>query len=373
MVDSEVELLRDHGHEVRTYLRDNHDVEGRSRLALARDTLWAIDSHKEVSALIAEFSPHVIHVHNTLPLISPSVYWAAHRARVPVVQTLHNFRLQCPQAMLLRAGSVCEECVGRLPWRAVAHRCYRGSAAQSAAIASMLVLHRAIGTWRDRVTRYIALNDFCRERFVAGGLPARRVVVKPNFVRAGAPPDGPREGLLFVGRLSAEKGIETLAAALARSPDLSVRVAGDGPAAGRLREVPNAELLGALPVAAVMQLMERAGALVLPSVWYENFPRTIVEAFAKGLPVIASRLGAMAELIEDGRTGLLFEPADPEDLAARMRWAVAHPQQMREMGERARRTYLERYTPEANMRRLDEIYREAIDEIAGASRGVTVS
>jgi glycosyltransferase involved in cell wall biosynthesis len=260
-----------------------------------------------------------------------------------------------------------------LPWRAVAHRCYRGSAAQSAAIASMLVLHRAIGTWRDRVTRYIALNDFCRERFVAGGLPARRVVVKPNFVRAGAPPDGPREGLLFVGRLSAEKGIETLAAALARSPDLSVRVAGDGPAAGRLREVPNAELLGALPVAAVMQLMERAGALVLPSVWYENFPRTIVEAFAKGLPVIASRLGAMAELIEDGRTGLLFEPADPEDLAARMRWAVAHPQQMREMGERARRTYLERYTPEANMRRLDEIYREAIDEIAGASRGVTVS
>lgn len=360
VVESEVDLLRDAGHEVRTYLRDNHDVDAASRLALACDTLWSARSRREVAGEIAAFAPDVIHVHNTLPLISPSAYWAAADARVPVVQTLHNFRLHCPQAMYLRDGRVCEDCKGRVPWASVLHRCYRGSATQSAVISGMLVLHRALGTWSNKVTRYIALNEFCRRKFVEGGLPADRIVVKPNFVRADAVHDGPRSGLLFAGRLSPEKGVATLAAALRRVPELSVRVAGEGPAASVLRAVPNATLLGSLPVADVMRQMSTASALLLPSVWYENFPRTIVEAFSQGLPVISSRLGAMAEIVEDGRTGLLFEPGDAEDLARAMREAVANPARMREMGRAARAVYERTYTPRENLERLTQIYLDAM-------------
>jgi glycosyltransferase involved in cell wall biosynthesis len=363
VVESEVEMLRDAGHQVCTYERDNHEVDGASRLALARDTVWSSTSHRDVGQAIAGFSPDVVHVHNTLPLISPSAYWAAAGARVPVVQTLHNFRLHCPQAMYLRDGKVCEDCLGQVPWRAVVHRCYRDSAAQSAAIAGMLVLHRAIGTWRNKVTRYIALNEFCRRKVIEGGLPAERVVVKPNFVRSTPPGDGTRSGLLFVGRLSVEKGVEALAGALARAPELSVRIAGDGPAAGLLLGSANATMLGSLPIAEVMREMASATALVLPSVWYESFPRTIVEAFAQGLPVIASRLGAMAEIIEDGRTGLLFEAGNPDDMARAMREALARPERMREMGRRARATYEALYSPEVNLSRLLAIYREAMGAV----------
>jgi glycosyltransferase involved in cell wall biosynthesis len=359
VVESEIELLRAAGHVVQAYIRENDEIDDGSRLALARDTLWSTRSHREIGAEVGRFKPDIVHVHNTLPLISPSAYWAAAEARVPVVQTLHNFRLNCPQAMYLRDGHVCEDCKGRMPWPAVVHRCYRGSATQSAAIAGMLVLHRALGTWRSKVARYVALNEFCRRKFIEGGLPPERVVVKPNFVRAGPMPDGTRTGLLFVGRLSPEKGVDTLAAALGHAPDLEITVVGDGPAAGVLRTVPNARLVGSLPVTEVMRRMGGALALVLPSVWYENFPRTIVEAFAQGLPVIASRLGAMAEIIEHGRTGLLFEPGDAHELARTMRDALANPGRLREMGLQARKAYEAAYTPEANIARLIAIYGEA--------------
>jgi glycosyltransferase involved in cell wall biosynthesis len=369
VVASEIALLERHGHAVTLYQRHNDEIAALGQLPLLQDTLWSRRTVREIGALVDGFRPEVIHAHNTFPLVSPSLYWAAGRHAVPVVQTLHNFRLLCPQGLLLREGRVCEDCVGHVPWRAVRHRCYRGSAAQSGAAAVMLQLHRALGTWRERVGLYIALNEFCRQKFIQGGLPADRIRVKPNFVEPVVAPAVPRAGFVFVGRLSREKGVETLAEAMHRAPEaVALRVAGSGPDAGALAAAPRTRLLGALDAAAVRAEMAGAVALVLPSIWYENFPRTLVEAFAAGLPVIASRLGAMAELVEDGVTGLLFEPGDAQDLAARLAWAAAHPEAMARMGEAAQACYRRSWSPEANHAALMAIYDEAISSARSHGR-----
>jgi glycosyltransferase involved in cell wall biosynthesis len=277
-----------------------------------------------------------------------------------VVQTLHNFRLHCPQAMYLRDGKVCEDCMGKLPWRGVVHGCYRGSRVQTAVLAGMVSWHRAIHTWDTKVTRYIALNEFCRNKFIQGGLPPERVVVKPNFVDFPALEACARTGFLFVGRLSSEKGVDVLVHAFGLIASASLRVAGTGPEANLLQGVPGLIALGALPGEQVRQEMAGSLALVLPSIWYENFPRTLVEAFGCGLPVIASRIGALAELVTDGVNGLLFEPGNAKDLADKMRWAQQHPTEMAAMGHNARKLYEAEFTAERNYQQLMVIYQDAI-------------
>ena len=366
VVEAEAALLRQRGHAVEMYSRHNNDLGDMPRARAAIDTLWSRRTTSDLARLFASFRPDVMHVHNTFPLISPSAYWAAEAASTPVVQTLHNFRLSCPQAMYLRDARVCEDCAGRLPLPAVVHACYRGSRAQTAVMVGMLGLHRALGTWRNKVTRYIALNEFCRAKFIAGGLPERRIVVKPNFVDFEAPPAASRNGALFAGRLSPEKGVRTLAAAQVLAPAMPIRVAGTGPEEAFLRGVPGVELLGQLTAAEVRRRMCAAAVLVLPSICYENFPRTLVEAFGCGLPVIASRIGALAELVENGVTGLLFAPGDAADLAEKLRWANANPEQLAAMGRNARKHYEANYTAARNYQLLMDIYDDVLAEYKGA-------
>jgi glycosyltransferase involved in cell wall biosynthesis len=363
VVRDEMRMLRERGVQVELYERHNEQVAELSRMRLAAGTVWSRRTTGDLDTLLRVWRPDVVHAHNTFPLISPALYSAAATHHVPVVQTLHNFRLFCAQAMFLRDGNICEDCMGTLPWRGVLHKCYRGSAAQSAVLVGMLGVHRMLGTYQKRVARYIALNRFCRDKFVQAGLPAARMAIKPNFVDLPAPSgEAPRSGALFVGRLSPEKGVATLAQAARLSPEAAIDVIGDGPQEDLLQGLAGVRMLGRQMPDDIYARMRGAACLVLPSVWYENFPRVLVEAFACGLPVIASRLGAMADLIEEGVTGLLFEPGDATQLAERLAWARANPGRMRRMGANARAEYERKYTPEVNFAQLQAIYREVLKE-----------
>lgn len=364
VVQAEVALLRQYGHEVHVYRRHNEEIGGIFNLCLAAQALWSNRTTKDIGQLLPAFRPDVIHVHNTFPLISPSLLWSA--GATPVVQTLHNFRLLCPQAMFLRDGKICEACLARSPWRSVVHGCYRGSTVQSGVVTGMLMLHARLGTYRNKVARYIALNGFCRDKFIEGGLPAERIAIKPNFVNVDAAPSAlPRSGGLFVGRISSEKGIEVLLAALYRLPGKRIRVIGDGPRMACLQAQPGVLVLGAMSREDVLAEMRRAAFLVMPSIWYETFGLVLIEAFACGLPVIASRLGAMQELVQEGYNGLLFDPGSDGDLARVIAWAETHPDEMQHMGRNARDTYIEKFTPEKNHQMLLAIYREAIQGASG--------
>lgn len=369
VVEAEGALLRSQGHTVVEYRRSNDELRDMSNVAAARQTFWSSRTVRDVRALLREQRIDVVHCHNTFPLISPAVYWASAAEGVPVVQTLHNFRLVCPQALMLRDERPCEDCVGRsLPWPAVQHACYRGSRLQSAVLVGMLASHRALGTWRHKVARYIALNDFCRQRFIAGGLPAERVVVKPNFADVGPAPDPtrPREGVLFVGRLSHEKGIGVLAQALHRlNGRVPVTVVGDGPLAPLLSGLPQVRRLGSLPAEAVMAEMWRARLLVLPSICYENFPRTLAESFGCGLPVLASRIGALASLVTAGLNGDLFEAGNSEALAEALDRGHADPVRCAQWSRAAREHFEQHLSPAANYEALLRLYQEVVGEVQG--------
>jgi glycosyltransferase involved in cell wall biosynthesis len=367
VVDSEIALLREYGHDVEFYQRHNDELQTISLPAAAVSTIWAQRSASDLERLCEKFRPNVIHVHNTLPLISPSLYWVATRRNIPIVQTLHNFRLICPQAMLLRNGKVCEDCLGKVPWRAVVRKCYRQSTVQSAVLSGMLMTHHALGTYRDKITRYIALNNFCREKFVASGLAPELFRIKPNFVKSRVKPDNKvtRKGGIFIGRLSPEKGLHVLIDAAKKIRFNELKIVGKGPLEDDVRNAFNDCYLGYKTPEQVQELLQACQFLVAPSTCYETFGLVAIEAFACGTPVIASRHGGLGELITDGVTGLLFTPGDAEDLARKIEWAKNHPEEMMRMGVNARAEYEAQYTPERNYQMLIDIYEDAIQAVEG--------
>lgn len=373
VVEAEARLLTAHGQSLVRYRRRNDELSGRGPLGIIAagiETVWSAAAARELAALLAKEKPDVVHFHNIFPLISPAAYYACEEAGVPVVQTLHNYRLLCPGAYFLRDGRVCEECLGRsVPWPGVVHGCYRESRAATAAVATMLAVHRAMKTWREKVGVYIALSEFARKKFIEGGLPGERIVVKPNFVD----PDpglkcGAGEYALYVGRLSVEKGLRVLLGAWGRLRGrIPLRIAGDGSlkeeiaAEIKTRGLLGVELLGRLAPSEIVSVMQGARFLVLPSVCYENFPLAVAEAFACGLPVIASRLGSMAEIVADGDTGLHVTPGDSAELAAKVDWAWRNPGKLQELGKAGRQEYVSKYGPEQNYKRLIGIFERAIE------------
>jgi glycosyltransferase involved in cell wall biosynthesis len=371
VVELESALLRSHGHEVVDYAVDNHAVDESRKLALAARTIWNPDTYAGVRRLIEQERIDILHVHNTLPLVSPAVYYAAHAEGVPVIQTLHNYRLLCPGAVCFRNDQPCTECVGAATaWRAVRHGCYRGSRGATGTVAAMLLVHRVARTWRDKVDTYIAPTEFARGLFVSGGIPAGRIVVKPHFVDPDPGP-GPGGGgyALFVGRLSPEKGVRTLLAAWSRLGEhIPLTIVGDGPLAGEVAEAAarmrGVRFLGRQPRAEVHRLMAHAAFVVFPSLVYETFGQVVAEAFAAGAPVIATRGGAAEELVEHQRTGLLIAPGNADDLAAQAERLMSHPADRASMRVAARATYEARFTAAANVRLLTGIYTDAMARAA---------
>src|SRR5713226_1627805 len=365
---AESALLRENGHEVVEYTEDNQLINGMSGAAVAARAIWSRSTRRRLIKILRDIQFDVVHFHNTFPLISPSAYSACREAKVPVVQTLHNYRLLCPAATLFRDGQLCEACLGKTPpWPGVWHACYRESRSQTAIVAGMLTVHRWLKTWQEQVDIYIALTEFCRQKFIEGGLPSEKIHVKPNFVN---PDPGLRKGnghyALFVGRLSLEKGVRTMLRVWQGVKGIPLKIVGDGPLLDEARafvqkeKLESVEVLGRRTPADVTLLMKGAKFLVFPSVWYETFGLVAIEAFGCGVPVIASRLGAMAEIVEEGHTGLLFRAGDAWDLAQKVCWAVDHTDAVRRMGENARQVYEEKYTTEKNYKMLLDIYEQAV-------------
>jgi glycosyltransferase involved in cell wall biosynthesis len=367
--EAEMRILGESGCEVDYYEEDNERIKDTALLRVAAETTWSQASYRKIRRQLQARPYDVVHVQNFFPLISPSVHYAARAEGIPTIQSLHNYRLLCPQATFFRAGKVCEDCLGKsVPWPGVMHACYRQSRPATGALAAMLGVHRALGTWSRLVDVYIAPTEFARDKFIEGGLPAERIVVKPNFVHPD-PGLGRGDGgyALFVGRLSPEKGIGTLLATWQTLADrLPLRIVGEGPMSSEVAKAvdrsPNVEWLGRRSLPEVYELMGDAAFLVFPSEWYETFGRVTIEAFARGTPVIASDIGAIAELITPGQTGYLFRPGDVGDLVAKVEEAMANPATSSRMRKKARSVYKEKYSGERNFTMLMKIYQMAITE-----------
>ncbi|RAM51556.1 MAG: glycosyltransferase family 1 protein [Hapalosiphonaceae cyanobacterium JJU2] len=361
--EAEVRLLRERGHHVEVYEENNDRMAGLSNFSKITKTIWSQEAYQKVKHLLKEQPYDVVHIQNFFPLISPSAYYAAKKEGVPIVQTLHNYRLLCPNALFFREGNICEDCLGlSVPYPGVLHGCYRNSKVASVGVATMLTVHGLMSTWVKTVDLYIALTEFARQKFIAGGLPADKIVVKPNFV-SPEPAIGKGSGgyALFVGRLSVEKGLDTLLKAWEHlGVQIPLKIVGDGPLANEVvaavKRHSSIEWLGRRPMSEVHDLMGEAMFLVFPSKWYETFGRVAVEAFAKGTPVIAANIGAVAELVDSGRTGLHFRPGDANDLITQVEWILANPAKLADMRQEARAEFEAKYTAEKNYQKLMEIY-----------------
>ncbi|TDH56476.1 glycosyltransferase [Dankookia rubra] len=371
-VASEIAMLRQNGDEVIEYFLHNDAVDNMWKIEAAARTIWNPASFKKLRKLFRETQPDIAHFHNTFPLMSPAAYYAARAEGVGVVQTLHNFRLTCAGALLLRDGSICEDCLGSYaPWSGIWRKCYRGSHTASATVTTMLAAHRAAGTWQDAVDIYIALTEFGRHKFISAGLPHDRIMVKPNFLDQDPGLGSGGKGFgVYVGRLSHEKGIGTLLDAWRHlGGEIPLKIIGDGPMAAQVEAAASQnssiKWLGQLSADLVYEYIGHAAFLIVPSICFEGFPRVIVEAFAKGTPVIASRMGAMAELIEEDYTGLFFRPGDGSDLASAARRILVGPTKLQQMRRSARMKFENDFTSDRNYEEIKKIYARVLDIQAG--------
>lgn len=368
---SEANLLEYHGHTVIRYTMDNRLINNMDPFKLALTTLWSSRASTSLNYLIRRHKPDVIHFHNTFPLISPACYYSKQKYGAAVVQTLHNFRMLCPGAFFIRKGKVCEKCLHKVfPWPGAIHACYRNSHITSGVTVGMLTLHKILGTWQKKIDCFIALSKFAKNKFIKGGIPPNKIVSKPNFI----PQDfGTRKDYgiygLFIGRLSKEKGILTILQALRKIRGIPIKILGDGPLIDEVRRIKirerlkDVEILGFCKRKDVIRILKMGRFLIFSSEWYEGFPMTIAEAFSCGVPVVSSRVGSLTEIVEDGVTGLFFEPGNYDDLADKIQWLYNNQNACHRMGENARKVFLEKYTAEKNYKLLMNIYERALNPV----------
>lgn len=366
---AEVELLKKHGHTIIEYTDTNTRIQEMSPIAVALQTIWSQPSYNKISRILQKEKPDVVHFHNTFPLISPSAYYACRKERIPVIQTLHNYRILCPVSTFARNSKICEECLGKkFAFPGICYACYHSSRKQTAVISIMISFHKVLGTWKNLVDSYIVMTNFSQHKFVEGGLPPTKIRVKPHFIAHNLDSRSTKgDFALFVGRLSSEKGVLTLLKAWqALSLPVPLKIIGDGLLRNEvIKTIENnsqkrIEYLGAVQHNQVLSLIKDAFFLVFPSECYETFGMVAIECFAQGVPVVGSNIGVLPEIIKNGETGLLFNPGDPTDLRSKVEWLWNHPEESAHMGRNARKEYEEKYTPEHNYKMLMEIYSSAI-------------
>lgn len=370
---NEFDLLNSFGHEVIQFTKFNREIDNYSFVEKSKlfiKVAYSNKSYYEISEVIKRNNPDICHVHNTMPLISPSVYYACSDNNIPVVQTLHNYRLLCSNASLFRNGKICEECIGNSLFNSVKYGCYRDSKLQTFSLARSIEKNKKWNTWETKIDSYIALTVFAKKKFIEGGLPEDKLNVKSNFLYKDPGINyNIQNHFLFAGRLEITKGLKVLLDAI-NIVDKSIKllVAGDGTFKSESQNCTKVKYEGQLTRSELIKKLHQSIALIFPSIWYEGMPMLIVEAFACGKPIIASNLGAMSELIEDGKTGLLFDTGSAEDLAEKINWAYLHKEEMKQMGINARKEYEQKYTAEINYDVLMKIYKEAIEQRKNNSR-----
>ncbi len=371
VVEQEGHALRAAGHTVERFERSSDEIASRSAAGQALvgiQVVWNDEARRSLSGTLRKYRPHVVHVHNTFPLLSPSVLYACRHEGVPVVATLHNYRLVCPKGTLFRDGRICHDCIGRLPVPGVRHGCYRDSVVATLPLAAGVVAHRT--AWRTLVSAYVFISRAQRDIVAHDGLPAGRLFVKPNFVNWSPPPPARRgDGIVYAGRLTEEKGLPLLMDAWDRYADnqggpLELALAGAGPLETRVAawaaNKDSVRWLGKLTREDCASLIAGARAVVVPSQWEETFGLVAVEAMAAGVPSVVPAHGSFPELVTDGREGVLFEPGNADALASVFRDVEARPSHYERLGRAARESYEQRFSPNANIDQLLRIYEFAI-------------
>lgn len=369
--EAEHQLLESRGHQVEIFTRHNDQLRNKGRLGQVQGALsltWNPTAARELKELVSRFEADVVHVHNTFPMISPAIFAAA-RTKAATVLTLHNYRLQCPAAIPARNGSVCTKCITqRSVMPALYHRCYRDSLLATSPLAASIAFHNVRGTWGKDVDAFIALSKFQKNLMVRGGLPEPKTHVKPNFF-PGVPPlpswDARHEQVVFVGRLSREKGVMTLLQAWEMLGDAAPQlvVVGDGPLMPEVKsyaERLGIEVKGHLVSEQVQKIIMKSQLALLPSEWFEGFPMVIREAFAAGTPVAASEIGPIPEIVLDGVSGVLFPPKNPEKLAEIVYSTFRNKEKLKKMGMAAYQSFRDLYNEDTNYEQLVGIYQSAI-------------
>lgn len=369
VVATESDMLRAHGHTVDRLDVDNDRIQGAlSRVTASFGSIYSPQSKQLIKRTIEDARPNVVHIHNFFPTLSPSVFYACAESGVPVIQTLHNYRILCASATLFRDGRICEECVSRqsiIP--GIQHACYRSSRIGSAVVGFGMALHDQIGTWATKVSAFIALSTFAADKLGSFRIPRDKIFVKPNSAVDRGLGSGDGSYALFAGRLTAEKGVQTLIDADAAGKlCMDVILLGDGPMMDdvqRAAKRPGSRLItkGFVKHAQILDYMRSARVLIMPSLWYEGgLPLVIIEAFSLGLPVIGADVGNTGALVQPGDTGLLYPAGDHRALSSTLAWYVNNPAAAQHMRKGARAYYLAEHTPDKNYQRLFEIYQGAI-------------
>lgn len=372
VVEQESALLRENGHDVALFERssDEMDAWGRvRRAALPLDAWWGLSSRRPFRSVIKEFEPDIVHVHNVFPLISPSIVRACARAGVPVVATMHNYKLLCASGDFFREGQPCFSCAGGNPAAAVRHGCYHRSRLQTAAVTAGMGMHRS--SWRDGVAAFIFISAAQRDLLHGLRLPPERTFVKHNFIPSGLSPAASRDPrVTYLGRMEEAKGTrlilrswDTFRGDSPRSP-LRLSMVGGGPLEAEVRQWAaghdSVDFHGVVPRSDAMDLLARSRCSLVPSLWNETFGLVAVESMAVAVPPVASTRGALPELIDPGVTGVLIDPEDSSELVGVLGRVDSFPEVFCEMGRRGREAYLARFTPERNLAQLESIYDFAI-------------
>jgi len=365
VVSLEKKLLENYGHEVFPFYRSNDEIKKYSlskKISLFWKTTWSNESYETITKSLKYYRPDICHIHNTFPLISPSILYACNSLKIPTIITLHNYRLICVNGQFFRDNIPCENCLNTFSVSALSHSCYRNSTIQNLAAVGLLEIHKRKKTYSKLPSALICLSEFAKNKFQQAGFPESILKIKPNFIFNEEINIAPKDNyFLFIGRLEKAKGTDILIKLNQYFSDVELKIVGSGNEYKNLKESTNFEFTGSISREDVLTILKKCKALIFPSLWYEGMPLVILEAFSLGIPVIASNIGAIPEIVIDNKTGLLFDSGNINSLIEKLNWSIKNPEKLKVLGRNAFEHFTENYTPEKNIKILENIYEEAIN------------